>query len=62
MFDIHEMGTMWPMQTLGSFDLRYWKMCDHDFFIFVMFVCFNFFVVFKMFFLNKLEVKANNFS
>jgi hypothetical protein len=20
-----QMGTMWPMQTLGSFDLLYWK-------------------------------------
>jgi len=30
MFNIHEMGTMWPMQTLGSFDLLYWKTCDQE--------------------------------
>jgi hypothetical protein len=22
--------TMWPMQTLGSFDLLYWKPCDQE--------------------------------
>jgi len=30
MFDIYEMGTMWPMQTLGSFDLLHWKTCDQE--------------------------------
>ena len=28
MFNIHEFATIWQMQTLGSFDLLYWKMCD----------------------------------
>ena len=32
MFNIHEMGTMWPMQTLGSFDLLYW---NHAIFIYI---------------------------
>lgn len=30
MFKIHEMVTMWQMQTLGSSDLLYWKMCDQE--------------------------------
>ena len=30
MLNIHEMATMWPMQTLGSFDLLYWKTCDQE--------------------------------
>jgi hypothetical protein len=30
MFNIHKMATMWPMQTLGSFDLLYSKTCDQE--------------------------------
>ena len=30
MFNIHEMATMWPMQTLGSFGLLNWKTCDEE--------------------------------
>jgi hypothetical protein len=30
MFNIHEMATMWPIQTLGSFGLLNWKTCDQE--------------------------------
>jgi hypothetical protein len=30
MFNIHEMATMWPIQTLGSFGLLNWKTSDQE--------------------------------
>jgi hypothetical protein len=30
MINIHEMATMWPIQTLGSFGLLNWKTCDQE--------------------------------
>jgi hypothetical protein len=30
MFNIHEMATLWSMQTLGSIGLLYWETCDQE--------------------------------